>query len=235
MLKGHVFLGQTFENQIFALFANTFLNGQNGIFSNYKNEMAVTYNGNNVTVDSGVVCIKGRFLEEVTGTTISAGSDEAYCKLVIEVNLDNDNTEQEFKQGSYKIIKGTSSFPTLTQNDIVGNNAGIYQYEIARFKTGNSGITDFSDTRTFLKFDKVNADTALLNGNSSNNPSGQPSYKEIALPEGFDIENSIVVTAELQANSGWKKTDNIQYKDDNSIRIENEEPFDKVRILVMKL
>lgn len=155
MLKGHVFAKQLFGNSIFALFINTFLNGKNGISKDYKNAMAVTYSGSTINVDSGAICIQGRFLEEDTSTTISAGTDTAFCKLVIEIDLDKKNTETDFLQGGYKIIKSASAYPTLTQTDIVKNNAGVYQYEIARFKTSASGITEFSDRRTFLDFNSI--------------------------------------------------------------------------------
>ena len=155
MLKGQVFSKQLFENQIFALFIDTFLNGNNGISDNYLNGMAVSYSGNNVTVASGAVCIQGRFLEEDTSSTISAGTETAYCKLVIEIDLDQQNTESTFNQGSYKIIKGANSYPALTQQDIVKNNAGVYQYELARFQNSSSGITNFQDKRTFLDFASI--------------------------------------------------------------------------------
>ena len=155
MLKGHVFSKQIFGNPIFALFINTFLNGKDGVSNNYKNGMQVTYSGSNVTVASGAICIQGRFLEEDTGSTISAGTDTAYCKLVIEVNLDLQNTESKFNQASYKVVKSASGYPNLTQTNIVKNNAGIYQYELARFRTNASGITDFQDERTFLDFDTI--------------------------------------------------------------------------------
>ena len=64
MLKGEVFANQLFENQIFALFMNTFLDGANGVCNGYKNSMAVTYLGSDLTIDSGAICIQGRFLEE---------------------------------------------------------------------------------------------------------------------------------------------------------------------------
>lgn len=155
MLKGHVFKEQIFGNQIFALFINTFLNGQNGVSNNYKNGMQVTYSSSTLTVQSGAVCVQGRFLEEDTSTDISAGTDSSYCKLVIEIDLDKQNTESQLSQASYKIVKSTSGYPNLTQNDIVKNNAGIYQYELARFKTSSSGISEFQDMRTFLDFDSV--------------------------------------------------------------------------------
>lgn len=155
MLKGHVFSKQIFGNPMFALFINTFLNGRNGVSNNYKNGMQVTYSGSNLTIDSGAVCIQGRFLEEDTGSTVTAGTDTAYCKLVIEINLDLQNTESQFNQGVYKVVKSASSYPNLTQTNIVKNNAGIYQYELARFRTNSSGITEFKDMRTFLDFDSI--------------------------------------------------------------------------------
>lgn len=155
MLKGHVFKEQIFANQIFALFINTFLNGANGVSNDYKNGMQVTYSGSTLSVQSGAVCIQGRFLEEDTSTDISTGTDSSYCKLVIEIDLDKQNTESQLAQASYKIVKSTSGYPNLTQNDIVKNNAGIYQYELARFRTNSSGITDFQDMRTFLDFNSI--------------------------------------------------------------------------------
>lgn len=155
MLKGHVFSKQLFGNPIFALFINTFLNGINGVSNNYKNGMKPTASGSTITIDSGAVCIQGRFLEEDTYTQISAGTESAYCKLVIEIDLDKENTDSEFVQGVYKIVKSTSSYPNLTQTNIVKNVSGIYQYELARFKTSSSGISEFQDKRTYLDFDSI--------------------------------------------------------------------------------
>lgn len=155
MLKGHVFSKQIFGNPIFALFINTFLSGENGVSNNYKNGMKPTYSGSTVSIDSGAVCIQGRFLEEDTSTSVQAGTNSAYCKLVVEIDLDKQNTESEFNQASYKIITSSSSYPALTQTNIVKNNSGIYQYELARFKTSENGITDFKDMRTYLDFDSI--------------------------------------------------------------------------------
>lgn len=155
MLKGHVFSKQLFGNPIFALLINTFLNGTNGVSNNYKNGMKPTASGSTITIDSGAVCIQGRFLEEDTYTQLSAGTESAYCKLVIEIDLDKENTDSEFVQGVYKIVKSTSSYPNLTQTNIVKNVSGIYQYELARFKTSSSGISEFQDMRTYLDFDSI--------------------------------------------------------------------------------
>ena len=155
MLKGHVFSKQLFGNPIFALLINTFLNGTNGVSNNYKNGIKPTASGSTITIDSGAVCIQGRFLEEDTYTQISAGTESAYCKLVIEIDLDKENTDSEFVQGVYKIVKSTSSYPNLTQTNIVKNVSGIYQYELARFKTSSSGLSEFQDKRTYLDFDSI--------------------------------------------------------------------------------
>lgn len=155
MLKGQVFANQLFENQMFALFIDTFANGTNGVSNNYKNGMAVTYSGSNITIDSGAILIQGRLLEEDTSTTISAGADNMYCKLIIEIDLDKTNTTTEFNQGTYKIIKGANAYPALTQTNIVKNNAGVYQYELARFRNPSTGITDFQDMRTFIDFEDI--------------------------------------------------------------------------------
>lgn len=155
MLKGHVFSEQIFASQIFALFINTFLHGRNGVSNNYKEGMAITYSGSNIHIASGAVCIQGRFLEEDSGKDIVADIDSQYCSLVLEINLDAVNTSSSFLQADYKIIKNASNYPVLTQNNIVKNNAGTYQYELARFRTSASGITDFQDKRTFLDFDTI--------------------------------------------------------------------------------
>lgn len=158
MLKGHVFKKQIFGNQIFALFIDTFLNSKCGVLGNYTEKMQVTYSGNILTVSSGCACIRGRFVEEDTNTPITADTDTAFCKLVIEIDLDKENTDENLIQASYKIIKSASSYPVLTQTDIVANNSGVYQFELAQFRTGLNGITDFVDKRTYLDFKSIYAE-----------------------------------------------------------------------------
>lgn len=158
MLKGHVFKKQRFGNEIFALFIDTFLNEKCGIAENYKEKMQVTAAGNTVTISNGCVCIRGRFIEEDTSTSISVNTDIAYCRLVIEIDLSKENTDSELTQVNYKILKGTNGYPNLTQTDIIANNNGIYQYELAQFRTTSSGIVDFVDKRTYLDFKSIYAE-----------------------------------------------------------------------------
>ena len=212
MLKGHVFEDQIFGNQIFALFINTFLNGQNGISNNYKNGMQVTYSGDTLTIQSGAVCIQGRFLEEDSNKEISAGTDNSYCKLVIEIDLDKQNTTDNFTQATYKIIKNSTTYPSLTQTNIVKNNSGVYQYELARFRTSSSGITNFQDMRTFLDFDSIyqkiqeeidnikngsafvpQSNFAVVTGTINGILDGDIS-SYVKYPEGFNENNCVVVS-----------------------------------------
>lgn len=117
--------------------------------------MEITYSGSNITVKDGIVCIRGRFAGEDSSTTIDAGKENSYCKLVLEVNLDKTNTEDNLQQLSYKIVRSSSSYPSLTQTDIVANNSGIYQFELASFRTTSSGITDFKQTKKFIDYDSI--------------------------------------------------------------------------------
>lgn len=230
MLKGHVFKKQVFGNQIFALFVNTFLNGQNGVSNNYKNKMAITHSTNSISVDSGVACVQGRFLEEDSGYTIATGTDNAFCKLVIEVDLDKENTDEQFVQGTYKIVKSTSSYPELTQNDIIKNNSGVYQYELARFRTGSNGISDFQDTRTFLEmnifenvFEKIlNNKFTEIHFNANDVQEGDVTwYVEANYPDGFNKDNSVILSilsnSSLIGGSWYVTNDPIIVLGDNKI------------------
>jgi len=167
MLKGDVFAEQVFENQIFALFINTFLNGNDGVASNYKNSMALSYTGKVLNVASGAVCIQGRFLEESTSYQTTMTEVSKYHILAIEIDLDKTNTAQNFTQGYYKLLTGNSAYPSLTKNNIVKNVSGVYQYELCRFQTDSNGnITNFQDKRTFLDinsiYDAIEASTTAL-------------------------------------------------------------------------
>lgn len=155
MLKGHVFENQLFGNPIFAVFVNTFLAGENGVINGFGNSMAVTTNGSNLTIQSGVCCIQGRFLEEDTSTTISAGTTPSYARLVLEIDLDKTNTENDFQQGYYKIITNSTAYPELTQDDIVNDVSGVYQFPLGRFQITSNGVTGYADERSFLDFNSI--------------------------------------------------------------------------------
>lgn len=214
MLKGHVFSKQLFGNPIFALFINTFLNGTNGVSNNYKNGMKPTASGSTVTIDSGAVCIQGRFLEEDTYTSVPVGTESAYCKLVIEIDLDKENTDSDFAQGVYKIVKSSSSYPNLTQTNIVKNVSGIYQYELARFKTSASGITEFQDMRTYLDFDSIY--DQMIEEYRSVLQQLQEELAGVESQSNVLLKTGGVVSGEIQMGEGGDITGNISANARNS-------------------
>lgn len=160
MLRGHVFKSQTFANEIFAIFIDTFLDGNMGIVKGCE----LSNTNNSVTIGEGCFCVKGRFLEILGNETINI-SDNGYYSLICEIDLSKENTKEDFLQGNVKVISGTTTYPTLTQQDL--NNGGtLYQYEFARFRMTDAGITDFTDRRTFLNlesiYSKISNDAATI-------------------------------------------------------------------------
>lgn len=198
MLKGQTFSEQVFESKIYSLFTNIYLSGKNGVARDYKNGMAVGYSGSDVTIASGAVCIQGRILEEDSFTTLDAGSVPLYCKLVIEVDLDKTNTENDFQQGTYKIVTGESGYPSLTQSDIANTASGKYQYELARFRTSSNGISDFQDMRTFLESTTEFKKTSDFLVYTSEKATGSHSpYINEILPTGWTVNNCVVISVEF--------------------------------------
>lgn len=205
MLKGETFNKQLFESEIYSLFNNLLLSGKNGVAQNYKNGMAVSYSGSNVTISSGAVCIQGRILEEDSSTTLNAGTDSLYCKLVIEIDLDKVNTESDFQQGYYKIVTSASGYPTLIQTDIANNNSGVYQYELVRFRTSSNGISDFQDMRTFLEstteFKKI-SDFAYIEGVATFDVN---TFRvSIEYPSGFNPNNCTIISSMIESETSYE-------------------------------
>ena len=194
MLRGHVFSEQIFGVNIFALFVNQFLGGNNGVIEDYKNAMAMTNTTNSITVDTGVCVIQGRYLEEHTGSIINyAKEDNLYCSLVIEIDLGKTNTKTSLLQAYYKVLEGESDYPTLIQNDIANEDGNIYQFELARFQNGPAGISNFTDKRTFLSFDSVYSGIIQNNLNSDSTTSAL-SAKQGKLLGGYSETETIVGT-----------------------------------------
>lgn len=144
MLKGHVFNLQTFTSECFALFIDTFLNKNNGIVKG----CTLSSSGNTATVGEGFYVIKGRFLEIISGETVTV-SDDGYYSLIHETDLSKTNTTTQLNQATIKAVKGSTTYPALSQTDT------LYQYEFARFKVENGAITNFTDRRTFIDFQSI--------------------------------------------------------------------------------
>ena len=88
-------------------------------------------------------------------STITAGSTPAYARLVLEIDLDKTNTTSDFQQGYYKVITSSSTYPSLTQTDIVNNVSGVYQFSLGKFQITANGITDYTDERAFLDYQSI--------------------------------------------------------------------------------
>ena len=150
MLKGHVFNLQTFTSEAFALFIDKFLNGRCGVAKGCE----LSNTSNSATVGEGYFVVRGRFLQIISGETISNITANGYYSLVCEIDLSKTNTADALNQAAIKAISSTSSYPTLTQQDITGIGT-VYQYEFARFKVESGSITNFTDKRTFVDFTTI--------------------------------------------------------------------------------
>lgn len=150
MLKGHVFNLQTFTSEAFALFIDKFLNGRCGVAKG----CSLSNTTNSATIGEGYFVIRGRFLQIISGETISNITANGYYSLVCEIDLSKTNTADALNQAAIKVISSTSTYPTLTQQDITGTGT-VYQYEFARFKVESGSITNFTDKRTFVDFQSI--------------------------------------------------------------------------------
>ncbi len=150
-LRGHVFSKQLFSSECFALFIDIFLGKNSGVIEGCE----LLSTTNNITLEKGFFCIKGRFLEEEGHSIFEiepVEQDTLFCKLICEIDLSQQNTTSELKQAYYRIIQSTSDYPALQQEDITAEGS-IYQFEFAQFKITTNGIEDFQDKRAFLDFE----------------------------------------------------------------------------------
>lgn len=157
MLRGHVFKFQTFANEVFAHFINTFLQSNMGVTKGCELNKTTS----SVTIGAGYFCIMGRFLEIIGSETIQDITNTGYYNLVCEIDLSKTNTKSELNQAVIKVIRNTSGYGTLTKEDLE-NGGNIYQYEFARFRVTETGIVDFEDRRTFLNLESL---YSLINTN----------------------------------------------------------------------
>lgn len=150
MLRGHVFKFQTFANEAFAHFIDTFLQGNMGITKGCE----LSKTTNSATIGAGYFCICGRFLEIVGSETIEDITNTGYYNLVCELDLSKANTKSELNQAVIKTVRNTSGFGNLTKENLF-EGGNIYQFEFARFKVTEVGIADFEDRRTFLNLESL--------------------------------------------------------------------------------
>lgn len=154
MLKGENYGNQLYESYASRLAINTMLNGECGIIDNYGSEMEPTVSDNTITIADGFAVIKGGLLIETTYETLNVTlQNNMYHVLVLEIDLSQVNTREQFNQGSFKILSQENQYPSLTQEDIsLTPTSGIYQMELARFQTTNSTIINFTDNRNIVSY-----------------------------------------------------------------------------------
>ena len=155
MIKGFRFTNQLANAEVDARIHQEFLNKSDGIFYG----MELSYTNNSITVSEGLCEIAGRPIAVIDSESVAVGTDNLYCLLILEIDLSKDSTKDVFNQASFKLLTSSTSYPTVTQQDINMYNGSnnLYQLEFARFKSGTSGITEFKDTRKFLSFSGIYA------------------------------------------------------------------------------
>jgi len=169
MLKGENYASQLYENWSNRLAINTFLKGVCGVIKDFDNELEVTASGSNIYVDSGVAIIKGGIVRNTTSATLPVQLEaNQYCIVVLEIDLTQINTNDNFNQGALKILTNSGSYPELTQQNIeLTPSSGTYQFELARFTTNTTEIQNLTDKRKFLDYYATNAeDVSYDNANS---------------------------------------------------------------------
>lgn len=150
MIKGFRFTNQLANAEVDARIHQEFLNKNDGIFYG----MELSYTNSSVTIAEGLCEIAGRPIAVIDSETVAVSTESLYCLLILEIDLSKESTKDTFNQASFKLLTSSTSYPTVTQQDInkYSGTDTIYQLEFARFKSGSTGISDFKDTRQFLNF-----------------------------------------------------------------------------------
>ncbi len=155
MIKGFRFTNQLANAEVDARIHQEFLNKNDGIFYG----MGLSYTNNSITISEGLCEIAGRPIAVIDSETISVATDSLYCLLILEIDLSKESTKDVFNQATFKLLTSSTNYPSVTQQDINMYNGSnnLYQLEFARFKSENTGITEFKDTRKFLNFSGIYA------------------------------------------------------------------------------
>ena len=155
MIKGFRFTNQLANAEVDARIHQEFLNKNDGIFYG----MNLSRTNNSITVSEGLCEIAGRPVAVINNETVAVSTESLYCLLILEIDLSKESTKDSFSQVSFKLLTSSSSYPSVTQQDINKYNGenNLYQLEFARFRSGTNGITEFKDTRKFLSFSGIYA------------------------------------------------------------------------------
>lgn len=226
MIKGFRFTNQLSNAEVDARIHQEIFNKNDGIFYG----MELSHTKDSITISEGLCEIAGRPVGIVGSEKISVNSESLYCLLVLEIDLSKESSVDTFNQASFKILTSSTSYPTLTQQDInrIDGTNNLYQMEFARFLTDPNGIDDlnFRDTRKLLSFDNIyeeirqhiqdidsgaifikKSDIAIIQGNINSSDTNVA----INYPNGFNYQNSVILSVVAgQDNTALSTTTNKQ-------------------------
>lgn len=152
------FRGVTFNNQLCkseddALIYDTFLNHVVGKVKG----CSITFDESTIRMAVGFFVAYGRLIhvdgeEVLTPEPIEIG--EQYNKLVFTINLEKENTIQEFNQGYFEFLKSYEEWPELMQEDLFEGGL-VYQIPIAEFILTKDGITEYKEKMQSVNVEEV--------------------------------------------------------------------------------
>lgn len=146
MLAGYTYDNQLFTSEAFRKFQDEFINGNCGVMDG----MSVTTTTTTATIANGWAIIKGGLLREQGGTTLSL-TENGYYIIALQIDLTQTNTETAFNQGSFVALRGTNTYPTLTQENLTDGGT-LYQMGLYKFQKTESGISGATDIRPMLNW-----------------------------------------------------------------------------------
>ena len=114
MIKGFRFTNQLANAEVDARIHQEFLNRNDGIFYG----MELSYTNTSITVAEGLCEIAGRPVAVIDSETVQVSTENLYCMLILEIDLSKESTKDIFDQVSFKLLTSSTSYPTVTQQDI---------------------------------------------------------------------------------------------------------------------
>lgn len=178
-VRGITFSKQAVSSNDDAHIYKILLNGRKGKTKGCK----MTFGTDDIYVSEGYFWAANRLISVTSSETISTPvitSGTAYCRLVFEIDLTKINTNTEFNQGYFKILRSTAAYPELTQEDL-DNGGNVYQLPFAKFIKSVSGISAFVSELESIGF--MNDSEMIYVSTSGNDASGDGSeshpYKTI--------------------------------------------------------
>lgn len=143
------------------------MNGKNGRTKGCK----ITFDTDSIHVSEGYFFAANRLIEIPSTETIATPivTQDAYCRLVFEIDLSKTNTTTAFNQGYFKVLSDNAGYPEVTQENLE-DGGNIYQLPFARFTKTILGIGNFvSELETI---GSTTENTTIYVSTSGNDASG---------------------------------------------------------------